>query len=62
MFTSKIIWDGKQNIVVISHSEGSINIPLDDFLELKAVRYVIELAQEQTDLGLVPKAPQPALN
>jgi len=35
-------------------------VPLEVFLELPAVKYVIELAVERADLGRQPKEPQPA--
>jgi hypothetical protein len=40
-------WDGKQWIVVISDDKATIEIPLDEFIELPAVRYVMDLAVEQ---------------
>ena len=50
MITTVIEWDGRQNIVSIRDDAAVIDIPLEAFLKLPAVRYVIELALEQADL------------
>ena len=44
MKNALIVWDGKHNVVVISDRSKQIAIPLDDFIALPAVRYVMELA------------------
>jgi hypothetical protein len=46
MVTTIIDWDGKQNVVVITDGTQTIRVPLDAFIELPAVQYVIELANE----------------
>ena len=59
-----IVWDGKQNVVVISDRSKQIAIPLDDFIALPAVRYVMELAVEEASgsgLLLVPRGSEPEL-
>jgi hypothetical protein len=48
MFTSIIDWDGKQNMVVIMDGQNTVRVPLDDFIELSAVQYVIELQASET--------------
>ena len=55
MITSKIDWDGKQNIVVIGDGTVTLRISLDDFIDLRAVQYVTELALEKADLALPPR-------
>ena len=55
MITSKMEWNGKQWIVVISNGSIGFRIPLDDFINLNAVRYVTELALEKADLALPPR-------
>jgi hypothetical protein len=50
MITTVIEWDGRQNIVSIRDDAAVIDIPLDTFLKLPAVRYVIAVAVEQADL------------
>jgi hypothetical protein len=62
MVTALMHWDGKQNVVIINDGKSTILIPLDQFLALPAVRYVMELAIERADLGLQPEEPLPALN
>jgi len=47
MFKAIIDWDGKQNVVVITDGQSTMRIPLDDFIALPAVRYVMELAVEE---------------
>jgi hypothetical protein len=47
MITTIIDWDGKQNVVVIMDGTQAIRVPLDEFIELPAVRYVMDLAVEQ---------------
>jgi hypothetical protein len=44
MVSAIIDFDGQQNVVRITDSEKVIILPLDDFLELAAVRYVIRNA------------------
>jgi hypothetical protein len=50
MITALLEWDGKQNIVSIRDDAAVIDIPLEAFLKLPAVRYVIAVAVEQADL------------
>ena len=50
MINASLEWDGRQNIVSIRDDAAVIDIPLEVFLKLPAVRYVIELALEQADL------------
>jgi hypothetical protein len=47
MVTATIDWDGKQNVVRITDSEKVIIVPLDDFVALPAVQYVIGLQLSQ---------------
>ena len=58
MITALLEWDGKQNIVSIRDDAAVIDIPLEAFLKLPAVRYVIAVAVEQADL--LPSAHPPA--
>ena len=60
MVSTTIDWDGRQNVVVLSDGKQTMRIPLDDFLQLKATRYVIELALERADL--LPQQPELHLN
>ena len=50
MITALLEWDGKQNVVSIRDDAAVIDIPLEAFLKLPAVRYVIAVAVEQADL------------
>ena len=50
MINALLEWDGKQNIVSIRDDAAVIEIPLEAFLKLPAVRYVIAVAVEQADL------------
>ena len=50
MITTVIEWDGRQNVVSIRDDAAVIDIPLEAFLKLPAVRYVIAVAVEQADL------------
>jgi hypothetical protein len=50
MINALLEWDGKQNIVSIRDDAAIIDIPLEAFLKLPAVRYVIAVAVEQADL------------
>ena len=59
MITALLEWDGKQNIVSIRDDAAVIDIPLEAFLKLPAVRYVIAVAVEQADL--LPSAHPQAL-
>jgi len=50
MINASLEWDGRQNIVSIRDDAAVIDIPLEVFLKLPAVRYVIAVAVEQADL------------
>jgi hypothetical protein len=50
MINASLEWDGRQNIVSIRDDAAVIDIPLEAFLKLPAVRYVIAVAIEQADL------------
>ena len=65
MITTRIDWDGKQNIVVLIRVDGAamhelVRMPLDDFMTLGATRYAIELALERAGLGLAALLPESA--
>lgn len=50
---TRIDWDGRQNVVVLTINGQDTRIPLDAWLRLGAVRYAAELLKEKLDLGLV---------
>jgi len=56
-----LVWRATQWFVQVTVGDALVaEVPLEVFLELPAVKYVTELALERADLGLRPKAPQPA--
>jgi hypothetical protein len=49
-------WNGKCNMVIVEDENANkeIHVSFDDFLQLPAVRYAIQVALEKHDLGHAP--------
>jgi hypothetical protein len=55
-----MIWRATQWFVRITLGDTLVaEMPFDSFVKLPAVKYAVELAKEQADLGLPQARPQP---